>query len=132
MIRRVLGATLLAGLAIPQSATLPAVGCRDTHEWVEVEDLVATTVVGRVEVRYPGGDSARLPEATVIVARVQPFIQAYVTQTDSRGEFTMPQVPEGRWRVNVCKAGFKTLEASLAIGGNTGHPPLRLTTELDW
>lgn len=131
MIQRILAASLLAGLAVEQRAAPPTVGCRDTHEWVEVGDLEATAVVGRVEVRYSGGDTARLPEATVIVARVQPFIQAYVTRTDARGEFTMPQVPEGRWRVNVCKAGFKTLEASLAIGVKTAQP-LRFTTELDW
>jgi len=132
MTPRVVAVALLAALAVEQTDAPPTVGCRDTHEWVDVGELTAALVAGSLEVRYPGGDSARLPEATIIVARVQPFIQAYLAHTDSRGEFTMPQVPEGRWRINVCKAGFKTLEGNLAIDGQAPRSPLRLTTELDW
>ena len=131
MIHRVLGTALLAGLVAEQPSP-PTVGCHNTHEWVNVGQFEAKAVVGRVEVRYSGGDLARLPEATVIVARVQPSIQAYVTHTDNQGEFTTPDVPEGRWRVNVCKAGFKTLEADLVIDGKAAQEVVRFTTELDW
>jgi hypothetical protein len=129
---RYLAAALLAALAGEPREASPTVGFRDTHEWVDVGELAAAAVVCSVEVSYPGGDSALLPEATVIVARVLPVIQAYVTHTDSRGEFKLPQVPEGRWRINVCEAGFKTLEANLTTGGQMAHSPLRLITELDW
>ena len=87
---------------------------------------------GSVEVRYPGGDSTRLPDATVLVARVEPFIQAYVGYTDQDGEFHIPQVSQGRWRLNVCKGGFKTLAAYVMIEGGDSGPALRFTTELDW
>ena len=132
VIPRVLVAVAGLGLAADRQGANPALGCRGTHEWVDVGELNATAVAGKVEVRYPGGDSAALPETTVIVARVQPFIQAYVAQTDANGEFTIPRVPEGRWRVNVCKAGFKTLDAGLTVSGTGAHRPLRFTTELDW
>jgi len=129
---RGLAAILVLALSVENRDARPSVGCQDTHEWVEVGELAAATVKGSVEVRYSGGDSAPLPETTVIVARVQPFIQAYVAQTDARGEFTIPQVPEGRWRINVCKAGFKTLEGSLTVGHKAAHRQLRFITELDW
>jgi len=132
MILRGLATVLLVALAVESHDAPPSVGCRNTHEWVDVGELDATTVVGSVEVRYDAGDSARLPETTVIVARIKPSIQAYVAETDARGEFAMPYVPEGRWRVNVCKAGFKTLEATLTVNDKAAHRQLRFSTELDW
>lgn len=68
----------------------------------------------------------------MIVARVEPSIEAHVARTDARGRFRMPQVGEGRWRINVCLAGFKTLEADLAIAASVASSKLRLVTEVDW
>ena len=131
MILRGFATVLLVALAAESHDAPPPVGCRNTHEWIDVGELDAATVVGSVEVRYEAGDSARLPDTTVIVARVHPSIQAYVAHTDKHGAFAIPQVPEGRWRVNVCKVRFKTLEATLTVDKAT-HRELRFTTGLDW
>ena len=132
MFLRGLTALLFVAVAVQTHDTSPSVGCRNTHEWVDIANLATASVGGFVEVRYAGGDAAPLPETTVIVARVEPFIQAYVAQTDERGEFRISGVPDGRWRINVCKAGFKTLEGNLTVGDKAPDRQLRLTTELDW
>lgn len=129
---RPLIALLVYAGGLASSATAPAVGCRDTHEWVDVGVLEAAEASGTVSVRYPAGDEHPLPEATVIVGRVEPFIEAFVGITNDRGEFAIDGIPDGLWRINVCKEGFKTLEGNLDLNPQQTARELELVTQLDW
>ena len=135
MTPRLFGLLLASAAALGGSGSTggsPAVGCRDTHEWVDIGQHSVSAVGGSLAVRYPAGDTQPLPEAIVIVARVEPFIQAFVAETDRRGRFSIPGVPEGQWRINVCKPGFKTLEGSMKLAPDAASEKLELVTELDW
>ncbi len=108
-----------------------SLGCRDTHEWVDVGDLRSRSASGAIVVRYPAGDEHALPETTVLLARVQPGIQAFEARTDKHGRFAFEDVPAGTWRLNVCQPGFKTIEGTLTIVAD-GPAEVRVVTELDW
>jgi hypothetical protein len=124
------GAATLSGSGSTSSS--PTVGCRDTHEWVDIGQHSVSVVGGKLSVRYPAGDAHPLPEAIVIVARVEPFIQAFVGETDQEGRFAIAGVPEGQWRINVCRPGFKTLEGAIGVAPDAASERLELVTELDW
>jgi hypothetical protein len=83
---------------------------------------------GTLRIRYPAGDTAPLPGATVIVARVELLIQAFVTETGQDGAFSMADVPEGKWRINVCEAGFETLEGTVTLAPGARATRLELVT----
>jgi hypothetical protein len=128
----------MAGIVATAVLTLAAIapatrglGCRQTHEWVDVGELRSRTAAGLVVVRYAGGDERALPETTVLLARVEPAIQAFEARTDDDGRFAFDGVPAGAWRLNVCQPGFKTIEGTLTIGAG-GPSEVRVVTELDW
>jgi hypothetical protein len=120
--------------AVPADRPEPnaQLGCRNTHEWVNVGEATLLQVAGTVSVQYAAGDRAPLPQTTIIVARVEPFIQAFMTTTNQDGEFALPAVPEGRWKVNICQAGFKALEATVIISAKGAAKRRDFVTELDW
>jgi hypothetical protein len=126
-------ACILLGLAdVPEAgATRPIVGCRDSHEWVDVGHLRSRCASGVVLVRYPAGDEHGLPGTVVLLARVAPAIQVFEVRTDEHGRFHVEGVPVGTWRLNVCQPGFKTIEGTLEIAGD-GPTEVRIVTELDW
>jgi hypothetical protein len=130
----ILGVVLLV-LPDQAAGSRVAIGCRDTHVWVDRGSFTSRTGEGTVEVAItsgPGGQVEALPDALVIVARTRPFIEAYTTKTDSNGRFAFPGLPEGEWRLNVCRAGFQSLDAGLVVSAKAPKAELRLRTHLGW
>ena len=112
-----------------------AVGCRGTHVWVDRGSFTSRTAEGTVQVAItsgPGGQVEVLPDALVIVGRTRPFIEAYTTKTDANGRFAFPDLPEGEWRLNVCRAGFQSIDAALVVSPKAPKANLTLRTHLGW
>ncbi|HYN20799.1 MAG TPA: carboxypeptidase regulatory-like domain-containing protein, partial [Thermoanaerobaculia bacterium] len=93
-----------------------------------VIELVTATVAGRV---VDSSDKSALSGVQILVsppeaAESKVFSLELTASTDSRGEFRVPDVPEGSWRVRALLAGYGPAEVSVEIDSNSAPDELEI------
>jgi hypothetical protein len=110
--------------------------CPTAHEIERIESIETLRFSGVVYIDYgEEGDVHPLPETLVHLAAIRnedSEASEFSEQTGEDGFFSLEYVPDGRYHLTVCKAGFVTLIGTVAVSREADERSMTLTTRLDW
>ncbi len=108
--------------ALTGSARNTALLCRG-HVSVRVPGTAVRIVAGRTV--DPSGQA--LPDVAVILIAEDATTSVYQATSDGTGRFVVGGVPDGRYLLKTCRAGFETVEMDLQVSGDGQDAPLVLS-----
>jgi hypothetical protein len=108
--------------------------CPSLHETEEVPRMSVRALNGVVMVEEAGGARQPLPAAALHLSGVGHAAEGrqYKQHSAEDGSFSFGSVPDGRYRLTVCREGFVTLAGTVVVSERSGADSVRLATRLDW
>ncbi len=108
--------------------------CPSLHETEEVAVASVPALNGHLVVEDAAGAVHPLPAATVHLSGVGGVADGrqYHQETSEDGSFSFGSIPDGRYRLTVCREGFVTLVSTVVVSRRAVARPVRLATRLDW